>query len=286
MASYDNPPIRDGINVTAHSTLGEFAKLCLALAVGIVLLVVALTWGFRWIAPWIPFRFEQAIAAPVLAQLTQDNSHPAKQQYLQNLADSLAPHMDFPADMPVHLHWSSSQVPNAFATLGGHITIHQGLIDSVHSENGLAMVLAHELAHVRQRDPLVSLGSGLVLSSSMALLLGSGSDSLVGRSSAALTSLQFSRRQEQAADAAALDALQAHYGHLQGADEFFTAMKGQGDSMLEHPSLAFLHTHPGTLERAAGIVAAAAQAQKAQPNQLQTLTPLPAFMQSNRPPAP
>lgn len=276
MASYENPTVREGINVSPHSGLAEFLKLSAALAAGIVALVLALTWGFRWLAPAIPFHWEHYIAAPVAAQLGP-SEQPAKQQYLQALAEQLAKHMDFPANMPIQVHWLGSTEPNAFATVGGHIAIHQGLIDSIHSENGLAMVIAHELAHVRQRDPLVSAGSGLVLAASMAMLLGSGSESIVGRSSAALTQLQFSRKQEQAADAAALEALRSHYGHLHGADEFFTAMLGQSESLAKRPRLEFLQTHPDTGQRAERIQAAAAELDA---SHAQMLTELPAWLQT------
>ncbi|MDH5857107.1 M48 family metalloprotease [Lampropedia aestuarii] len=278
MAIYENPVARDDVNVTAHSSLGEFVQLSLALAAGLVVLVVALTYGFRWVAPWIPFGFEQRIAAPVAARLAPASEAPAKQRYLQNLAEQLGQHMDLPAGMQLQLHWSNSREPNAFATLGGHIAIHQGLLDSVQSENGLAMVLAHEIAHVRHRDPLVSAGSGLILASSMALLLGSGSESIVGRTTAALTQLQFSRQQEQAADAAALNALLAHYGHLQGADEFFAAMQAQSQSLLQQAQPEFLQTHPDSAKRLALIRNAAKQAAlDLQAEQLQR-TALPAFV--------
>lgn len=261
MAIYENPAVRDDVNVTAHSSLGEFVKLSLALAASVVLLVFALTYGFRWLAPLIPFSFEQRIAAPVVAQLASSKADAGQQQqYLQALADQLSQHMDLPEGMSVQVHWSANPEANAFATLGGHITIYQGLIDTIASENGLAMVMAHEIAHVRHRDPLVSAGSGLLMASSMALLLGSGAESIVGRTSAALTQLQFSRQQEQAADSAALAALQAQYGHLQGADEFFAAMQRKAPSWSQQAEPEFFQTHPDTAKRLAGIRAAAEQA--------------------------
>lgn len=282
MAIYENPVVREdvNVNVTTHSSLGEFVKLSLALAAGLVVLVVALTYGFRWVAPWIPFGFEQRIAAPVAMRLAPTADAPAKQRYLQDLANQLSQHMDLPAGMQVQLHWSGSREPNAFATLGGHIAIHQGLLDSVQSENGLAMVLAHEIAHVRHRDPLVNAGSGLILASSMALLLGSGAESIVGRTTAALTQLQFSRKQEQAADAAALNALLAHYGHLQGADEFFAAMQTKEQSLVQQAQPEFLQTHPDSAKRLALIRIAAKQVARGLRAEQQQLTALPAFLKT------
>merc|ERR1711879_567360 len=62
-------------------------------------------------------------------------------QLLNQLTDNKA--------LPVRVHYLADQdMPNAFATLGGHIFITRGLLDSVESENGLAMVLAHEYGHI------------------------------------------------------------------------------------------------------------------------------------------
>ena len=53
---------------------------------------------------------------------------------------------------------------NAFAVPGGHIVVTRGLFSSIESENGLSMVLAHEMAHHYERHPLRSTGRGLVVS--------------------------------------------------------------------------------------------------------------------------
>lgn len=277
MQGYDNPPVRDDVNVGPHSAVGEFAKLSLALVLGIVMLVVTLVLAFRWLAPWIPFRYEQQLADPIAAQLTSDDAPAAQQQYLQMLAGQLAAHMDFPADMRVQVHWSEQDIPNAFATLGGHVTIYRGLVDKLHSENGLAMVLAHELAHVRHRDPLVAVGSGTLVGLTLGTLLGSGSESIVGQSAAALTHLNFSREQERAADAAALQALTAHYGHTLGASEFFAAMQHEAAQDADATNVhvpEWLKSHPDTQQRIADIQATSAQAPPGA-----ALTPLPEVMQ-------
>ncbi|MDD3820927.1 Beta-barrel assembly-enhancing protease [bioreactor metagenome] len=50
-----------------------------------------------------------------------------------------------------------SQEVNAFASPGGHILITRGLLSKVESEDELAAVLAHEIAHVALRHGLVSI---------------------------------------------------------------------------------------------------------------------------------
>ena len=64
--------------------------------------------------------------------------------------------------MKLRVHYVDTAVPNAFAALGGHIAVTRGLYESVQSENALALVLAHEIAHVRARDPIAGIGGGLI----------------------------------------------------------------------------------------------------------------------------
>ncbi|MGL4666401.1 MAG: M48 family metallopeptidase, partial [Saezia sp.] len=132
---------------------------------------------------------------------------------------------------------------NAFATLGGHIIINKGAIDNVTSENALAMVLAHEVAHVKNRDPLTGMGTSALFSLVLAIVTGSDSGlTIIGN----LTELSFSRQQESDADKDALIALRSYYGHTKGSDEFFSRILekyGPADP------LAFLSSHPDTENR-------------------------------------
>jgi predicted Zn-dependent protease len=48
---------------------------------------------------------------------------------------------------------------NAFATPGGHIFVCRGLVQAVASEDALAAILAHELAHVQLRHGIEMLGN-------------------------------------------------------------------------------------------------------------------------------
>ena len=84
------------------------------------------------------------------------------------------------------------------------------------------MLVAHEIAHIKQRAPIVSLGRGITVALAVASLSGFGdsgmSEQLVGHVGL-LTSLSFSRSQEVAADMEALQTLEAYYGHTQGAEK-------------------------------------------------------------------
>jgi len=280
MSTYENPEVNHSVNVSPGSPVREFISLSAWLIVGCVLLVVMAFLCMRWLVPLIPFAWEQRMAAPVLDNLLASyEDNPAAQQrtaWLQALAERLQPGMQWPADMPLRVHWLAHDEPNAFATVGGHIFIYQGVLDRVQSENAVAMVLAHEMAHIKHRDPLVALGGSVTVQLALQALLGSTGlltegGGVAGKAAIQLSQLGFSRRHERAADAAALKAVQAHYGHLADADAFFTVMLCEGFAQrITLPP--FLQTHPDTAERVQTIQAQAATIHPSQP------LPLPAFM--------
>lgn len=147
--------------------------------------------------------------------------------------------------VPVKVAVATSEAPNAAALPGGQVVVFSGLLDEVKSENGLAFVLAHELAHITHRDHLRGLGRGLVLFGVSAVLLGSDAGlteilAPVGH----LGTATYSRSREEAADATALRTLNCRYGHVGGATEFFESMKGEPSTLTElshyaasHPSM-------------------------------------------------
>ncbi len=264
--AYHNPQVPHEVNVSKSSDMAMFVRLSVQLALGVVACFLIVYFAFRWFAVYIPFSFEQSIAQSVFSQQTQtDEKHKSAQDQLQALADNLARQMVLPADMPVRVHLIDSDEKNAFATLGGHIILTQGLIDSVSSENALAMVLGHEIAHVRNRDPIVSAGTSLTFNLILSVVTG-GDVGMIEQTSGMLTQLSFSRDQESLADQLALSALQKHYGHTHGAEAFFQAILNEESG--HKPPAEFLSSHPDTKKRLTVIKQSQTQADK-------TLTPLP-----------
>lgn len=237
----ENPQLPDHINNRNEHPLKDF----LILAVAALLLISLLTWlvaaSATWLAPNIPYQWE-------FSGTNSNSNLSAEEQALTSLLDKL---LDDDA-LPVQLHYLADETSaNAFATLGGHIFITRGLLENIHSENGLAMVLAHEYAHIELRHPMTlaleQLSIGLLLS-----LM--GSDNLaqsVSQNTSMLTVLSFSRDMERAADRFALQRLQAVYGHTRGADEFFNQIQQleQQHSATDSGWLEFLQTHPLTSTR-------------------------------------
>ena len=205
MSAYENPQIPEGINVSPTHPLKDFALLLGGVSALIVVAVLALSFAAGYLVRFVPFEQERALASSIDADwLKQSHSADDKrrEQYLQALGRQLAAAMDLPAEMQITVHYSSDDTVNAMATLGGNIVVFQGLIDTVDSENALAMVLAHEIAHVRHRHPIVAMGRGFTVMLALSALSGIG-DGMIQQwvgSMGMLPMLAFSREQEEAAD--------------------------------------------------------------------------------------
>lgn len=241
---YTNPQIPEGINTSQNHPLKEFFILTGGVIAIVVVSFYLLIVTVDFFADKIPFAWEQSI--PVGALLQDETSDaPA---YLEKLTQQVAADMDLPEGMQVTLHYVNSDTVNAFATLGGHMVLHRGLLEELHSEDELVMVIAHEIAHLKYRHP-VSSASHSLLAMMLLSLFTSSADDILNRlmgTGGLLTLMKFSRDYEHRADAAAVDVLLGRYGHAQGAVELFEVFKAQHDG--EEP-LGFLNTHPLTERR-------------------------------------
>jgi predicted Zn-dependent protease len=256
-----NPRIPEGINASEENPLKEFALLALGITASVVVLVAMLSLSAQWLAPFVPFSWEQK-ANPALGFYLAEESKElaAAETAMVKLAQQLlntSMQIDIDGQNPAQLvpseafrfHLKESDMPNAFATLGANVLLTDALLQKVSSENGLAMVIAHEIAHVQLRHPIEAAGRGIVIQLTLAAVLGSSDNNMLGgvlTSGGVLTMLSFNRDMELDADARALEILRSHYGHVGGADEFFLAMN------REHGSeewLEFAQTHPSTERR-------------------------------------
>jgi len=99
---------------------------------------------------------EQAYGGMMLRQLRAYEmviDDPLLEGYLQGLGYRLAARSDRPAQPFTFFLMRSRQI-NAFATIGGYIGMNAGLILTAESEDEVAAVLSHEIAHVTQRHVL------------------------------------------------------------------------------------------------------------------------------------
>lgn len=242
---YENRQPPEGINVETRGWLWDFVLLVTGSALALVVVCWLLLQAVAWSAKWVPFSWEQALTRAWTVPERPDE----RLQYLQDLARSLAHAGDLNPDLSIILRYSENSQINAFATLGGNVVIFEGLLDAVESEQGLAFVIAHELAHVHYRHPAQALGRGMSLGLMTALILGQTDLSQIAGLGGHLAMLSYSRRQEAQADRWALNALFHHYGHVNGADELFrhlseTDLPGAGQRIPQ-----WLASHPDLSER-------------------------------------
>lgn len=275
---YENPKIEEGINYSREHPLKEFATLVIGLVALTALLIMLLHYAAGFLAPFIPFDYEKKMLnslPPIFEQGELDASAKKKQRYLQGLADRLAAHIELPEGMTVSVSYLDDEMVNAFATLGGKVFFLKGLLDSVESEDELAMVMAHEIAHVQHRHPIVAMGKGLTIATLGSVISGvSGSSAgewLIG-STTQLSMLKFSRDQETQSDETALAALVAEYGHAQGARELFDLFAEIEPSGVD---VEILRSHPYSDKRWQVLKAHAQQQGWSVDGEL---TPLPSFM--------
>lgn len=197
------------------------------------------------VARSVPDQLEARLGELFMLETLQDPEWYAARQEIQAIVDDLAsqlPEREFRYQVIVH----ANPVPNAFAAPGGTIIVHSGLITVVESENELAMVLAHELAHHVHRDHLEGMGRGLVLAVVLNAALGgnSGLDTLTGAGTQGLA-LKMSRDDEREADQLGLLLLEGRYGHVGGAMDFFQRVGDQPGGR----AATWLSTHPLSSDR-------------------------------------
>lgn len=168
-------------------------------------------------------------------------------------------------DQDFHFFVINDQVINAFALPGGYIGVHTGLIEATHSEDELAGVLAHEIAHVTQRHIARAVHANSrqnILTTALmlgAMILGAaGGDSdvvggalAVAQGTAAQQQINFTRANESEADRIGIGALAGAGFDPHGMASFFEVLARQTPGTPETRVPAFLQTHPVTTARIA-----------------------------------
>lgn len=280
---YENRLPPEGINTSQVHPLKQFVQLAIGALVLVVMLVVVLQFSGSFLAKRIPFSYELAVMNRLNLRMGEPQTSPAMTRYLNELATRISKHLPLPDGMSITVHYDSEAVFNAFATVGGNLLFYRGLLSRMPDENTLAMVMAHEISHVLHRDPVAALGGGVASTIVLLGLTGSAGTGMAGQvlnNAGMLTSVQFTRKMEVAADKAALAAVNALYGHVNGASTLFELFRSVGGKSAGKSGPAWLErffsTHPRDEDRIGSIQKVAEE------NRWQTqgeLTPLPVDFQ-------
>jgi predicted Zn-dependent protease len=110
--------------------------------------------GFEDISESEEYYIGRAVSAQVLSRYKPLND-PGLNLYLQKVMQGVALASDRPATFKgYHLQVLDSDEVNAFAAPGGFVFVTKGLLKHVKSEDELASVLGHEVAHVAKKHGL------------------------------------------------------------------------------------------------------------------------------------
>lgn len=149
---------------------------------------------------------------------------------------------------------------NAWCMPGGKVVVYTGILPLTRDENGLAVVLGHEISHAvakhgaeRMSDQLVAQLGGTALQTALSQNPSATKNiflSAVGAGSQ-LGMLAFSRRQESEADHLGLIFMAMAGYNPEGAIGFWQRMEAQS----QNSTPAFLSDHPADAQRIADIKA-------------------------------
>lgn len=167
----------------------------------------------------------------------------AKVQRVMNIFNKLAPQYNTHG-MKLRCTVLHDKTVNAFAIPGGNVYVYSGIVDFLQSDDELAAVIAHELAHVEKRHSLKNFRTSTALS----FLLEKAVKNKKNKEAwtavlSALAMMKFSRKQEDEADDVGQYRLAAAgfnpYGQVQVWERFlkkFGDSKGIEKFLSSHPS--------------------------------------------------
>jgi predicted Zn-dependent protease len=205
----------------------------------------------------------RAVAANIAGTYSVYTGSPALVSYLNKICNSIVINSPRPDIYKgYHVAVLNTQEINAFATPGGHIFVTLGLIACAPSEDALAAVIAHEIAHIQLRHALTAIRNARYVNAAVSGALagigeGVGGDAkelanIMGDSvNEVITTLVvngFSKNQELEADATALSLL-ASAGYQPSAIlDMLESLRQKQQS-----GQGFSKTHPSPADRIAGV---------------------------------
>ncbi len=138
---------------------------------------------------------------------------------------------------------------NAFCTPGGYIYVYTGLIKYLDTEDQLAGVMGHEIAHAALRHSTRQMTKIYGLQALLQVATGKADPGLLEQIALGLVNLKFSRGHETESDNGSVEYLCATGYNAAGAAGFFKKIESQGGSRPPE----FLSTHPNPNNRVENI---------------------------------
>ena len=201
---------------------------------------------------------------------------PLLSRYLSDIGESLLAQMDLRL-RDYHFFLVKDASVNAFAAPGGFIGVNVGLIAMTRSEDELASVLAHEIAHVKLMHTMQMIENAQkvnalsVLSIFAAILLSSQDPDIAsamiygGAAGSSQAIVNFTRSNEYEADRVGVELLKkSQYNPIAMVD--FMRMLQQKDQSGEIANIEYIRTHPISSNRIAEIAGRVGSSQEKKEN--------------------
>ena len=241
----------DNINVSETNVLKEFFQITLKLVLifaGIYIFVFILSgMVIKGLSIDKQILLEDFLAKSVnIKTLELDSKDSQKFEFIKNKIKSHD--KNFPKTSKLYVEIVPDKSPNALCLANGNIYITSALYDKIkNDENMLTFTLAHEIAHYKNKDHLmtmrknISSGIGLILFN----LIGAKDTKKIISGVVDLSNLNYSRKVEARADKYATIILLKEYGNTQGAKKVFEILKDK-----EYPRIFYIFsTHPTIEDR-------------------------------------
>lgn len=145
-----------GVIAAVGGVVGEIAGVegSIEMAESIITSAESIEKAMEEITPEQEYYIGRAVAAQILSKYDLYDSV-LMERYLNEICGTLVLYSECPTLFKgYYVGILDTDEINAFATSGGHILISRGLIECANSEDALAAVLAHEIAHIQLQHSL------------------------------------------------------------------------------------------------------------------------------------
>ncbi len=262
---------RGGFFTFVHRLENSLKYMAIAVLVTAVVMAVAVRFGIPALAKEAAFAIPPAMESAMGRQtlntldgvLLKPTRLPAsRQKALQELFRRMTRQLPYGGKYRLALRWSDALGANAFALPSGIIVVTDQLVDLARNDNELAGVLAHEMAHERNRHALRQ----LLQNSSIALIIATLSGDITSITTlgatlpTALIDAKFSREFETEADDGAVAYLKKAGIPVRSYAEFLGRLEAEhvatdGGTGTSPPGAGYLASHPDTRERILRVLA-------------------------------
>lgn len=224
----------------------ELFKLVVGVGLAAICAFTLLGFAADLVADRIPERLEMKMGFHLDSKIRETDSLYPQYQRTEELFQALSTKSGL-RPLNYRLVFLDIPTPNAVAVPGGVVGVTRGLLNLVKSDEGLAMVLGHELGHHQSRHVLKSLGRSLLWISAISIFMeGYAVDS--AQYLVQMFSASHSREQEYEADRIGFKLAKKQLGTADSYLEFFEKVHAnyeEGESQWGD----LFRSHPYTLDR-------------------------------------